>query len=293
MISRFAKRNNKEHEMKQFKCSVLICCCMVLGGITGCGLLDRSSPEASDQNATSAKKVKGEVITEDDAIQIRDKGEVDAEEAEGVADRANKMAACTYEAAQAVARAYLLSMPVKDETISLSVTEESPLSKFVAENKALFVKDGPAIRCITALGEQITALGEQSYDSSNSMHRAIMSKWGGKSPEAAANAADTVQSHGASMYQMGVEMRWLSNVLPSIVDGNYDAFNRADSPLRHHLDNIRQKNDVSDAAVRPAITTEMEDVLNDTLNQYGPALEDEIVTLAGTLPAMRAESADE
>jgi hypothetical protein len=276
--------------MKQFTCFVLICCCMVLGGIAGCGLLDRGSPEESDQSATPAKTVKGEVITEDDAIVIRDKEDA---EAKAAAQQARKTPACTYESAQAVARAYLLSMPVKDESIALSLTDESPLSKFVAENKALFVKDGPAIKCIAALGEQITALGENSYDSSNTMHRAIMSKWGGKSPEAAANAADTVQSHGASMYQLGQEMRWLSNVLPSIVDGEYVAFNRADSPLRHHLDQIRQKVDVSAETIRPAISAEMEDVLNDTLNQYGPALEDEIVTLAGTLPMPQAESPDE
>ncbi|MBN2526817.1 MAG: hypothetical protein JXR76_10515 [Deltaproteobacteria bacterium] len=262
--------------MKKITCLVFGCCCMVLGGIVGCGLKERSSSEKGKSSTSNAPR--GQVITEDENIVIRPKAEVDQEE--------KGLAACPSHVARAVADAYLKSAPISAEKLKLEISKDSSLVTYVDAHKGLFSENGPAVECARHLGQRVVALGESAFSTSEEMHKTMVHKWGGAAPGTAADAADNVQSRGASMYVLGQELLWLAEVLPGVAAGNLAQFNEGNSPMRRQLQNaISEASSSQTSSINPN-ATHIDELLDITSTQYRPDLSGFIVMLAGTLQPM-------
>ena len=128
--------------------------------------------------------------------------------------------------ARLVARAYVLSIPL--------LFKENDLIPLMAENKAYFVEDGKAIRCMRALGNALIqhalVVGQQTGG------RSATEIFGGSMPEGLEDLPGQVdasmRSYNNDTFTMGQELLWLSQVLPSAAEGDYEPYNTTGTPAR-------------------------------------------------------------
>lgn len=128
--------------------------------------------------------------------------------------------------ARLVARAYVLSIPL--------LFKENDLIPLMAENKAYFVEDGKAIRCMRALGNALIqhalAVGQQTGG------RSATEIFGGSMPEGLEDLPGQVdasmRSYSNDTFTMGQELLWLSQVLPSAAEGDYELYNTTGTSAR-------------------------------------------------------------
>ena len=266
--------------MKRITYFVFGCCCVILGTITGCSLLDPAQPPDTSDRQTASQthemSDKADVVTRDDNIHINSGGGAPS-------DHQSSHSPCTSASAKAIARAYLLSVPLRNDRINLAISDDSQLTQYVQHNHELFAAHGAATQCAAALGEKVTSFGEQAYLSSTDMQKSISGNWGGSAAAIAAKAADTLQSHGASMFTLGEEMLWLAKVLPDVANGQLSGYNAADSNSRSLLKQAVQTQAASEITNADMTNENLSDLLNNTANQYLTPLEDQIILLAGTL----------
>jgi hypothetical protein len=189
---------------------------------------------------------------------------------------------CTDIAANAVARAYGLAIPVEGGTFSFIINESSPLTKYVLSHRRLFKRGGYAIRCAAALGQHVVSLGMETLRSNRDIYEGVSRRWGGQAPDIAASAALELKNQGSDMYSLGSELIWLAEVLPNVTESNYSSFNTADSESRRTL---KQYLPLFDTTLGMSGDRELyKQVLSQTKVQYGPNTENALIILASALP---------
>ena len=188
---------------------------------------------------------------------------------------------CTDIAANALARAYGLAIPISGDTFSLIIDESSPLTKYVRSNRALFTRGGSSVRCAAAVGRHVVSLGPETLRSNQDIYDAVERRWGGHAPDIAASAALELRNQGSDMYSLGDELMWLAQVLPDVVESNYSSFNAANSQARQTL---KQYLSLFDTMLGMAGDRELfRQVFNQTKEQYGPYTENALIILASAL----------
>jgi hypothetical protein len=189
---------------------------------------------------------------------------------------------CTDIAANALARAYRLAMPIDRGSFTFTIDESSPLAAYVRDHRALFKRDGAAVRCATALGRHVVSLGVKTLRNRQDVYDGVMNGWGGQSPDIAASVALELINQGADMYALGNELIWLAQVLPDVTKSRYDSFNQADSETRQTL---KQYIPLFDTAIGVSRDRELyRQILSQTREQFGPNTENALIILASALP---------
>jgi hypothetical protein len=112
--------------------------------------------------------------------------------------------ACIGRAAFDMAQAYRLATPMSDGRFSVTITAESPITRFVQANRDRFVPDGTAILCARAFGSRLIQSGLQSFDP-HAGDRAI-ELWGSDAPEAAERVAREMNRSTLELVNWGQEL---------------------------------------------------------------------------------------
>lgn len=188
---------------------------------------------------------------------------------------------CSEKAAQAIARAYLLSIPIVEGRFALEIDGQSALTRFVQANRELFSRIGAAVVCARFLSPRVSAQGASNYD--RHAGDRVIEQWGADAPEIAGEVARDVQrdvNAGAqSQMMLGQELAWLAEVLPAVADGNLAPYNAARSPsrilMREQMPAIAMLEQIDPNAAR-LMRAEMQKAMT----QYGPAFEQQIIAMA-------------
>lgn len=135
--------------------------------------------------------------------------------------------------ARAVAHAYLLSNPLWDSQFFLSIAKDT-LAPFVERNAALFQEGGAAVRCARALGRAIVGRAINTYDPRDAERAAVIASSNGL-PEFAAPVARDLGAPAGALFQEGLELQWLAEVLPAFARGDRRSYETTGSIFRQQI----------------------------------------------------------
>jgi hypothetical protein len=181
-----------------------------------------------------------------------------------------------------IARAYVLSIPVVEGRLELSIDADSPLTKFVQANRAAFHSEGTT-GCMRLLGASLARQGGAAYDQHAGDR--VIEQFGGDAPEIAGQVARDVQRDanlGAqNAYLMGMELMWLADVLPAIADGNLEPYNAAGSLSRQQTKAILP---MAEGVLNadPATAAQVHRAISESFRQIIPPFEQAIVRMSAT-----------
>jgi hypothetical protein len=149
---------------------------------------------------------------------------------------------CTPELTKTISKVYLYGSPI--------VGDGQRLSQLVLENAVLFQQNGEGIRCLEHLSGLFINSAIETYspgDYDNAYAKVI--EMGG-SGETARGVADDMAKGSLDMLQMGEELRWFSQVLPTAANGDWTAYNNTGTDVRNAIrfawPMIMQSIDISD-----------------------------------------------
>lgn len=194
--------------------------------------------------------------------------------------------ACDEQTARLVAKAYTLALP------PILALHEREFQELLTENKATFAQDGAATRCMLALGSFLVT----TYAPSNppappprpSQTPSATETYGGQMPQGLENIPgevdrelsrsspppQPVQTTGPA--EVGLELLWLADVLPSAAQGDYQRFQSTGTPTRQlTVQNLNEVCQADAALCRQALVA---------LDKFRPSVEEYILGLVRTLP---------
>ncbi len=143
--------------------------------------------------------------------------------------RVKPPAYCDDYTAGLVARAYVLSIPM--------FYMENDLIPLMKENESYFSVNGKAIELMQALGTVLTQSGIK-LDQQREKYSAT-EKFGAAMPEGLEHLPGQVDanlnSYSNDLLSMGMELLWLSKVLPAAASGNYNPYNKTPTITRQGM----------------------------------------------------------
>ena len=181
--------------------------------------------------------------------------------------------ACQERAARALGRVYWLANPLSDPADAV---------RYVLKDPVMFASDGPAIRCAEKLGNWLLQAGLSSISQGDRdliYERALKM---GSTARQADEVARSVSSGAVDAFVMGQELLWLAQVLPQGASGNWDPYLSTGTPTREQarqLLPVYRQLLVQDPA--------MVQIMDDMMAQFGPIVEEQIVTLASSMAKAR------
>jgi hypothetical protein len=119
---------------------------------------------------------------------------------------------CEEEAARKLGRAAYLSAPIFE---SRTIPPPERIDSFVGRNGSFFRSGGPSIRCAKQLSARLFEAGTKAYDPD-----AYAARMGGGPDELKPDVARSINSGAVQLVQIASELRWLSDVLPPMAEGN-------------------------------------------------------------------------
>lgn len=141
---------------------------------------------------------------------------------------------CQDEAAvRALAHAYVLALPLFEAPSFLKIATET-LRVFVPQQAAYFRQDGESIRCARALSRAIIGRIVDIYDPRDTQSAAEVAMRTGL-PDFADKVARDMQAPLSEMVHLAVELQWLSDVLPPMVNGDTVPYKTTGSIFRQQL----------------------------------------------------------
>jgi hypothetical protein len=131
---------------------------------------------------------------------------------------------------EALSEAYILSVVLLESQTVLATMPDS-LSVYVPRHAALFRANGESIRCARALSlallrQVVNLYDRKAYDDAME----VATRYG--LPEFAAPIASSMSAPLAGVLDIAIELKWLSEVLPAMADGNTDPYYATGSPNR-------------------------------------------------------------
>jgi hypothetical protein len=130
-----------------------------------------------------------------------------------------------------MARALILAAPIIiSDDIYLNDGEQ--LRRFVTTHRSSFEQGGPAIQCASAAGPRLALRGIQMYD--RSAYDQVMSSAPAEIAHLSQGVADRINSQATNMFELGQELTWLSQVLPSVASGDLSSFFNTGYPIRNY-----------------------------------------------------------
>lgn len=176
-----------------------------------------------------------------------------------------KSNACNVNTAKHLAKAYVLAQPLSTGN----------LDSFLQNNRQMFQENGSAIQCAKRLGEYLRSNGLRSYDTH--AYERVVEIAPPELVEKAPQVAQSINAGSIDAINIGNELLWLSEVLPSATRGNYSPFNNTGTLLRQQ---IRQYMGIIGPILQE--NRSLIDLMNNSL--INPLLEDQIMMLALMLP---------
>jgi len=168
---------------------------------------------------------------------------------------------CNQVTSRNVAKLYVYALPSQKPETFINI---------VSSNQNILQENSPTVLCANLLGNRLVNLGIKAYDPD-----AYESAMGVGPGEFAKDVADSINSGAVDLYRMGMELIWLSQVIPQTANGNSTPFLTTGTPWRLQIKQvwpIYQQMMQLDPSMIP--------LMNQYLNMIGPMTEEQVFMLA-------------